>query len=672
MQTNTNPFVNLRHVFILAILVLLANWFFTFQLVCLKDDNSFYYMPVRMYLSDALHAGTLPYWNPFLLNGVPQHADMQGAVWNPIAFTLCYFFKYNHSLFLLEYVLYIFIGATGMFKLMGLITKNQFYLLASVTIYICSGFVSGIANFINWTASLGFIPWIFYFYFTTVQQPNFRNSILLGITSWLMLVCGYPAFIIYTIYCIVALFIWHVWQQIKQGRNIWKEIQFLLLALCIGLALSFPAIKAYIEFLPFYNRGKALATDLPFRDCFYPQFLSSLFIPSSVYNKTYDVLCHSANRDIYFGVLPLLSSILFVLNYRKNKTSFILLLTGIAIFTFIFLFGFLTPLGNLSFKFLPLMGAFKWSAAARIFLMILLIAVSIYQLSKQDFFIVAAQIKILKAVCIFMLTGIVVVFVLTNQHAVFETALHHKIFYLNTIVQIILWLTAFIFIKQLFTQKKLLFVFIAIDLLINYSIGMAVTGVGNVQPAVFNNYAKAFYKQNPDEYLKRPLAENRKLYMFDPWKNHNASKIMNGATFLMSNTVFSGYEKFFINDTSNERILRNHAFAFSEDIDSVIINSVHLTYTSIQLNVSCNKPGNIIIQQNNYYRWKEMNGLPIKTWNDCLMQIPVQAGLNKIELQYDRGNYKQLMMLSYIFLLLLISILFFGSRNKILSAERQP
>lgn len=672
MQTNTNPFVNLRHVFILAILVLLANWFFTFQLVCLKDDNSFYYMPVRMYLSDALHAGTLPYWNPFLLNGVPQHADMQGAVWNPIAFTLCYFFKYNHSLFLLEYVLYIFIGATGMFKLMGLITKNQFYLLASVTIYICSGFVSGIANFINWTASLGFIPWIFYYYFTTVQQPNFRNSILLGITSWLMLVCGYPAFIIYTIYCIVALFIWHVWQQIKQGRNIWKEIQFLLLALCIGLALSFPAIKAYIEFLPFYNRGKALATDLPFRDCFYPQFLSSLFIPSSVYNKTYDALCHSANRDIYFGVLPLLSSILFVLNYRKNKTSFILLLTGIAIFTFIFLFGFLTPLGSLTFKFLPLMGAFKWSAAARIFLMLLLIAASVFQLSKQDFLIAAPQIKILKAVCICMLAGIVVVFVLTNQHAVFETALHHKIFYLNTVVQIILWLTAFIFMKQLLTQKKLFFVIIAIDLLINYSIGMAVTGVGNVQPAVFNNYAKAFYKQNPDEYLKRPLAENRKLYMFDPWKNHNTSKIMNGATFLMSNTVFSGYEKFFINDTSNERILRNHAFAFSEDIDSVIINSVHLTYTSIQLNVSCNKPGNIILQQNNYYRWKEMNGLPIKTWNDCLMQIPVQASLNKIELQYDRGNYKQLMMLSYIFLLLLISILLFGSRNKILSAERQP
>jgi hypothetical protein len=77
---------------------------------------------------------------------------------------------------------------------------------------------------------------------------------------------------------------------------------------------------AYIEFLPFYNRGKDLATDLPFRDCFYPQFLSSLFIPSSVYSKTYDLLCHSANRDIYFGVLPLITVVLFAGKLKKIRT----------------------------------------------------------------------------------------------------------------------------------------------------------------------------------------------------------------------------------------------------------------------------------------------------------------------------------------------------------------
>lgn len=656
----------LKIIFSIVALVLACNWFFTFQLVSLKDDNSFYYMPVRMYLSDALHAGTLPYWNPFFMNGIPQYADMQGAVWNPIAFVLCYFFKYNHSLFLLEYIIYIFIGAVGMFKLLSLSTKNKYYLFAGVTVYICSGFVSGVANFINWTASLAFIPFIFYFYFKLVENPNFRNSILLGITGWLMLVCGYPAFIIYSVYCLLALFVWHLWNKIKQGKSVLKTFQFLLLALSIGVIISLPAIIAYSEFLPFYSRGKDLQTDLPFRDCFYPQFLSSLFIPTSVYNKNYDVLCHSANRDIYFGVLPFLTLLLFLLNYKKNKNSFIILLTGIALFTFVFLFGFLTPLGSFSFKFLPLMGAFKWSALVRIFLIILLIFAGTYEISKENYEPSCFHIKVLKVTSAVMLLGIIIVLLLTNKYAVFETSLHLKILYLNTATQIILWLVALIFIKKILMQKKLFLLFIIIDLFINYSIGMAITGVASVKPTVYNKYASKFYKQQPDEYLKHALAENRKVYMFDPWKNHNASKVMNGATFLMSNTIFSGYEKMFVMDTSNEKILRNHAFAFSEDVDSIVINSVHLTYTNIQLNINSNKAGTIILQQNKYYRWKETNGLPINTWNDCFMQLPIKVGNNKINLVYNKGNYSQLMKFSYLFLLLLISFLLFSSRNKIL------
>ncbi len=242
-------------------------------------------------------------------------------------------------------------------------------LFTAATIYICNGFVSGIANFINWTASLAFIPWVLYFFFSILQKPTYQKSIALGVASWLMLVCGYPAFIVYTTYCLMAIVLFFFIKAIQQKELniVLKKIGFLLLGLCIALLLSLPALMAYIEFLPFYNRGKDLATDLPFRDCFYPQFLSSLFIPSSVYSKTYDLLCHSANRDIYFGVLPLITVVLFAGKLKKIRTPFIILLTSIAIFTFVFLFGFLTPLGNFSFNYLPLMGSFKWSAAARVF-----------------------------------------------------------------------------------------------------------------------------------------------------------------------------------------------------------------------------------------------------------------------------------------------------------------
>jgi len=674
MVLKNNQLTIVKQLLLLLLLVLVANWFFTFQLVCLKDDNSFYYMPVRMYLSDALHKGGLPYWNPYLMNGVPQYADMQGAVWNPIAFTFCYVFKYNHTLFLTEYIVYILLAAIGAYKLFSLITNNKLLLFTAATIYICNGFVSGIANFINWTASLAFIPWVLYFFFSILQKPTYQKSIALGVASWLMLVCGYPAFIVYTTYCLMAIVLFFFIKAIQQKELniVLKKIGFLLLGLCIALLLSLPALMAYIEFLPFYNRGKDLATDLPFRDCFYPQFLSSLFIPSSVYSKTYDLLCHSANRDIYFGVLPLITVVLFAGKLKKIRTPFIILLTSIAIFTFVFLFGFLTPLGNFSFNYLPLMGSFKWSAAARVFLILLCIAAIVYYLQHQKFTLTNHQTITVKIICIGMLIGIVVTFYFTNQYAVFETTKHKQVFYLNTVVQIVLAIIILLKTNTIFKKPMLFCWIVVVDLLLNYSIGMAITGIGNVPPKVFNNYATSFYKQQPNEYLKHPLALNRKLYMFNPWTNHNASKIMNGATFLMSNTIFSGYEKIFIQDTSNERILRNHAFAFSEDVDSVVIHSANINYTNIDLSIFCNKPGNIVLQQNNYYKWKEVNNLPIRTWNNCFMQLPVKAGVNNIHLQYNKGNYWLWMKLSYLFLMLLLAVYLFGSRNKILTTQRQP
>ncbi len=659
----------------LALLVLVANWFFTFGLVCLKDDNSFYYMPVRMYLSDALHTEGIPYWNPYLMNGVPQHADMQGAVWNPIAYGLSYFFHYNHTAFLFEYMLYMLLAVTGIYRLMGLITKDSTMLLMAAIVYSCCGFVSGISNFINWTASLGFMPWMFYCFYTLLQQPSFKKAIWFGIVCWLMIVCGYPAFFIYASYCIAAILIWQWWVFKKAGKIalILASIRYLAIAIVVCMLLALPAMVSYIEFLPYYSRGHDLATDVAFRDCFYPQFLASLFIPASVYNKLFDPLCHSANRDIYFGTLPLLLMVLFIGNYKQYNKGIVKLFTGIALFTFIFLFGFLTPLGNMVFKFLPLMGAFKWSAAARIFLIILFIAAILLQAKQPGFFSVTdKKIKHLRITIAVLLAGVTIVFGMMNHNALFETSTHQRIFQLDTLVQFVLLVTAFVFIRRIISHKKWMLAFIAIDLLVNYSIGMAITGVGNVKPAVFNNYAKQFYQQQPDKYLDTPLMVNRKYYMFDPWKNHNASKILNGATFLESNTVFSTYEQMFILDTANERLLRNNRFVFSNDIKNLKIDTIHLGYNSIDIKLESGNAGNIILQQNNYHRWKEKSGLPINTYRNCFMKLPVKEGTNEIHLYYDKGYYPLLIDISNFALLLVLLLLFFGSLYKVLPTQWQP
>lgn len=662
-----------RHKYYLLLIstVLCFNWFFTLQQVSLKDDNSFYYMPVRMYLSDALHQHTLPYWNPYIMNGVPQYADMQSAFWNPIALILCFLFKYNHTLFLLEYIIYLCFAAIGSFKLFGLITTNNIYKYAAACIYISCGFTSGVANFINWTASIGFIPWIFFYFFSILKNPNHTNALLLGIFVWLLFVCGYPAFLIYSLYClgiiaIVLLFYYYKHTLLK------KYVYHLLAATLVTLILSYSPLLAYVEFLPFYNRGSQLKTgiDLAFRDCFYPQFLSSLFIPTSVYRKDYDVLCHSANRDLYFGIIPLLFAVLSFTYFNKQKlTPVYKILLGILLFSAVFIFGYLTPLGNFVYQYFPLMGSFKWSALARIFIILIVLAFAIKYVNNYNYNLTVFQSSLIKVIGVLFITGIIITLFVTLQYADLETEIHKNIIIANAVFQLVLWLSIILFTRTIFTKKKWLLIFVILDAFVNYNLAMAITGVANVKPAVFNKYCKAFYNQQPHGYLKQPLAANRKYYMFNPWINHNASKIMNGATFLESNTVFSGYEKMFIDDTANERILRNNPFIFSEDIPEITIDSVFLSYKKIYVSFTANQKGNVILQQNNYYKWQEKYYHSINTWHNCFMQLPAKAGRNTFTLEYNTSYIKKLFVLQWILIIIVMTLLL-NSFYKILPTQR--
>jgi hypothetical protein len=193
-----------------------------------------------------------------------------------------------------------------------------------------------------------------------------------------------------------------------------------------------------------------------------------------------------------------------------------------------------------------------------------------------------------------------------------------------------------------------------IDLLLNHTIGMGMTGMANVRPQVYNDYATSFYQQNPNTHLTSPLKFNYERFHFDAWKNNFASKIIYPESYQQSNTVFTNYEKLFLLDTQHLGLLREHAFVFSEDVPLLFVEKIQLEYNHINIIVNCNSSGTIVIQQNNYHRWKEAHGLPIGTYAECFMQIPVQKGLNEINLQYDKGLYPSMLLLSGAALVLIL------------------
>ncbi len=653
--------LNKKNLFLLIALVLVGNWFFTFQLFSLKDDNSYYYMPMRMYLSDALHSGKLIFWNPYFQLGLPQYSDMQGAVWNPVALILCGLFKYNHTCFLAEYLLYLIIAAIGIFKLASIFIKNNHLIWLVVIVHILGGYTSAVSNFFNWNASLAFLPWLYLYFIKIYRQPNYKNAIILGLILWLNIVCGYPGYLLFTLYFLVAWFMVILFRELSVQHyfSVIRITLFYLLALSIAILICLPAIISYTEFFPFYFRGNHLATELPFQDCVFPAYFRSLLVPSAVYSNDMIDPSHSANRNLYFGLLPLfLSGILIVkLKQLQNRNKYLFAIT--AVVTFVFLFGHLTPLGIFIYKYIPLLGASKWSASYRIFIIVILLIGSAILLEQQKLTLSKKQLFLWRIITIIAL---MVMLYKTNywfyrHHWVTEK--HQWLMVANAVWQAVLWIALAIFLPRILQHTKWILLFTLLDLFVNHTIGMAVTGVSTIQPKVYNEYAHTFYYTNQNEHLMKTPTERREIFHFNPWKNHNASKVFYPEFFIQSNTMFTGYENLFINNKLGFDFLKNHRFVFSEDIQQLEVTQASLDYNNISFTVNAGNTGSIIIQQNFYERWRESSGKKITAFKDCMMQIQVPKGVTHVHLQYDSGNIFTCFLISLAVLSCCLLILLF-------------
>src|SRR4029077_12295160 len=65
--------------------------------------------PNKYFLSEAIHSGMLPLWNPYMNFGFPVYADMGFAFWNPITWLFAVV-GYNAYTFTAEVLLYVYLA----------------------------------------------------------------------------------------------------------------------------------------------------------------------------------------------------------------------------------------------------------------------------------------------------------------------------------------------------------------------------------------------------------------------------------------------------------------------------------------------------------------------------------------------------------------------------------
>lgn len=368
---------------VLLVICLLSFWPLTFHVFSLKNDAINYFLPVRHLITESFNHGYFPYWSPYFNLGYPLHADMQSGVWNPVVQLFSLFGSYTLYTEQIETLLYIYLGGMGMYFLLRHFTIHPLINLMCATAYMLCGFNSDSGQFLTWTGSSAFIPFVLLFYFRLLQHPSFYHAAVFSFFLWLSFAIGYPGLFIITGYILVAMFAAKIYTTPKETRlqYLKKAAPWNVVAILIFISLALPAILSYTTFLPLSERGSTVSYQDAMSNPLHPLLLIAYLAPLSVFDSAKFIITDGVERNSFFGIFTFIFFIAAF--FAKGKQQLITFCKYAFVICLIFSFGEYGLLRKIAFYTLPLMKSFRHPAIAKIFCIFFGIIMAAFYLQKQ-------------------------------------------------------------------------------------------------------------------------------------------------------------------------------------------------------------------------------------------------------------------------------------------------
>jgi hypothetical protein len=621
----------------------------------LRNDQTSYYLPFRMYLRDAFVHHEFLLWNPFMSGSYPAHCDMQGSRWNPIVNLLALVFDYNATVLSVELLLYLLIGAVGCFYFALDLSRNLYACTVVAVIYACGGFTTSLLQFMSWVGSFAFLPWAVHAFYLLLKKPTIYSGIGLAISLWLLLVCGYPSFLIYLGYGLIFItlaYCCRLWSQKEKGR-VGAIIGYGLLAVVFLLLLGLPAIHSFYEYLPYYARAKS-AAEWEFNfEHFSWNWVMGLLLPVS------GTLTWAS--EFYIGLVPLL--ILFTAGWGKWRLRFPdrVLLPGF-LFTLFFVQGSSTPVRMLSARYLPLMNAFGWSHSMGVFLVLPLFAWLLPKLELLFCGKLEGQPVVLRRGA--FLAGVVILVWLMAGYGgrVFWAGIVKDFYYVSAVWQLLV-LGLLYFSRRILTTPRSWLFFILTDLVVSAATLVPLTGLTLTSPKVYDRSAADFYRSDARDYLESPTAKMAALRDFDKRKQLNAFKITGRRDFpsyTRSDTFFR-----YVADDERYKRLFSLPFVFSDSGTPLQVHAIRLGYNFIDVDVRTGVACRMVLQQTYYPRWRATDpAFTPSAYAGVFLQVALRKGENQVRLVYYKKDLYFEAGISVITLILSLGILLSRYRKR--------
>jgi hypothetical protein len=346
----------------------------------IKNDAFNGYFPPKFFMSESIHSGYLPLWNPYINFGLPQYADMSSGYWSPVTWLIASTVGYNAYTFTQEILLYILIGGIGMYKLTGYWNiESKIKLLAGVA-YMCCGYNVGHLQHFNWLSGAAFLPWCMWAYLQLNKNGSIKNFLLAGLLFYLFISSAHPGLVIGALYFFIAVAVF-LFVNNEERRSFSKNLRFTgyknILLFAILALLSTGLIIGYFDILPYFSRGQKPGLHESLQNPTSFQSWLSFVMPFSITKNDSFFATDISMRNVYMGLILALFFFLSLVQ-QKDRWQKFLLGTG-ALFLLLSSGGIFK---TIAYKMIPLIGYVRLDGEFTLFALFCFILVAAIQLNK--------------------------------------------------------------------------------------------------------------------------------------------------------------------------------------------------------------------------------------------------------------------------------------------------
>jgi hypothetical protein len=670
-----DKFAPWRDYSLLLLLTLIVYWPLSLNLLSLKNDALAQYLAYRYHLSEAIQNGYMPFWSPYIYTGFPVHADIQGMVWNPVVIFLSFISKYNMTVLQWEVLIYLYIAALGMYRLMRYLELSRTTAFCCAISFLCCGYMTDSVSVIPWIPSAGFIPFVLLYFMRLLKATRFSDAIKFSFSLTLMFLCGYPSFFIFLNYILLFSFIgWSVYKIKEKNQKLALRTALLLgSAYLIFILICSPAIVSYYEFLPYYSRGGGLAYARAATNPFVPFSLIS-YITANAVSKAYFLPTDLSMRNAYIGLFIFLFFIISLFELNKFKKT-VLIFTVVA---FLFSLGNLIPFQKFFYDFVPLMNTFRHPGTIRVFTSIGMIILAGFALNK--FLAAGKDRKVLATAFITLVLILVAIiylfiygpeedtgFVMSFNPAVLKDYLYRLSFdkfsaFILTVQLLFIITFISLLVRDRFTKKLFIGIVLLNSVLFGW-MGLPFTVVSQYKTADVNNYINAF----PDGYplintnasVESEVISDSIEISVHGYHNFYKKKITI-QDHIKTPTLNRDYE-IFLGDKQLRTALKGYPFVYMNNnsgqrIDASIRLS-ELNPNKFVFNIQSSSGGKLVLFQQYHHNWKatmDNKQVPITKANLAFMSILVPAGDHVVQWEYKPVNVNTAIIVSLVSLLIIL------------------